>query len=162
MSLGGLPQESDSLGSAGGIILRVLYVLTVVLLATMGALIASRHAGNLIGWLCCIWGLLFALEMFASEYAASTALAPPGSVAPGAVWMAWLAQMLNIHIVLIVPVLLLFPDGHLPGPALGVRTVAGRRLRGLVGGLPRDQARPARQRARQSRTRWASPAWTPH
>ena len=85
MSLAGLPQESESLGSAGGIILRVLYVLTVALLATMGALIASRHAGNLIGWLCCIWGLLFALEMFASEYASSTALAPPGSVVPGAI-----------------------------------------------------------------------------
>jgi signal transduction histidine kinase len=119
MSLGGLPQESESLGSAGGIILRVLYVLTVALLATMGALIASRQAGNVIGWLCCVWGLLFALEMFASEYASSTALASSGSVSPGAVWMAWLAQMLNIHIVLIVPVLLLFPDGHLPARRWG-------------------------------------------
>ena len=80
MGLGGLPQESESLGSAGGIILRVLYVLTVVLLATIGAVIVSRQAGNVIGWLCCVWGLLFALEMFASEYASSTALAPPGSV----------------------------------------------------------------------------------
>ncbi|HJX20273.1 MAG TPA: hypothetical protein VJ454_04730, partial [Steroidobacteraceae bacterium] len=69
IGLGGLPQESESLGSAGGITLRVLYVLTVALLATMGAVIVSRQAGNLIGWLCCIWGLLFALEMFASEYA---------------------------------------------------------------------------------------------
>jgi hypothetical protein len=119
MGLGGLPQESESLGSAGGIVLRVLYVLTVALLATMGALIVSRHAGNVIGWLCSVWGLLFALEMFASEYASSTALAPPGSVVPGAVWMAWLAQMLNIHIVLIVPVLLLFPDGHLPARRWG-------------------------------------------
>jgi signal transduction histidine kinase len=119
MGLGGLPQESESLGSAGGITLRVLYVLTVALLATMGAVIVSRHAGNVIGWLCCVWGLLFALEMLASEYASSTALAPAGSVVPGAVWMAWLAQMLNIHIVLIVPVLLLFPDGHLPGRRWG-------------------------------------------
>src|SRR5207244_1349894 len=38
MALSGLPQESERLGDAGGILLRVLYVLTVVLLATMGAL----------------------------------------------------------------------------------------------------------------------------
>ena len=53
--------------------------------------------------------------MFASEYATSMALTTPCSLLPGAIWMAWLAEMLNIHIVLVVPVLLLFPNGHLPG-----------------------------------------------
>ena len=116
MALGGLPQESERMGSVGGIVLHLLYALTVVLLAIMGALIASRHPRNLIGWLCCAWGLLFAAEMFASEYATSTALATPGSALPGATWMAWVAEMLNIHIVLIVPVLLLFPNGRLVRP----------------------------------------------
>src|SRR5207248_6649841 len=115
MALSGLPQESERLGDAGGILLRVLYVLTVVLLATMGARLASRHKGNVIGWLCCGWGLIFAAEMFASAYASAVGLASPGSLLPGAAWFAWVAQMLNIHIVLIVPVLLLFPDGRLPG-----------------------------------------------
>ncbi len=115
MSTTGLPQESEGLGNVGGVILRLLYVLTVALLATIGALIASRHTSNPIGWLCCTWALLFAAEMFASEYATSTLLASPGRLVPGAAWAAWLAEILNIHIVLIVPVLLLFPDGHLPG-----------------------------------------------
>ena len=44
MSTSGLPQESERLGSVGGVLMRLLYVLTVVLLATIGALIASRHA----------------------------------------------------------------------------------------------------------------------
>lgn len=115
MGLAGLPPESEQLGSVGGVGLHVLYGLTVALLATMGALIASRQASNVLGWLCCTWGLLFALELFAAEYAGSTVLAPPGSLVPGAIWIAWLAEILNIHIALIVPVLLLFPDGHLPG-----------------------------------------------
>src|SRR5438270_5140334 len=63
MATRGLPQESERLGDAGGILLRVLYVLTVVLLSTMGALIASRHRRNVIGWLCCAWGLIFAAEV---------------------------------------------------------------------------------------------------
>jgi len=120
MSASGLPQESERLGSVGGVFMRLLYVLTVVLLATIGALIASRHRCNAIGWLCCAWALLFAAEMFASEYATSTLLASPGALAPGATWFAWLAEMLNIHIVLIVPVLLLFPDGRLPGRRWGL------------------------------------------
>jgi signal transduction histidine kinase len=115
MSTSGLPQESEELGSVGGVVMRLLYVLTVVLLATIGALIASRHRQNAIGWLCCAWAWLFAAEMFASEYATSTLFALPGVLVPGAAWFAWVAEMLNIHIVLIVPVLLLFPDGRLPG-----------------------------------------------
>jgi signal transduction histidine kinase len=115
MATSGLPQESERLGSVGGVFMHLLYVLTVVLLATLGALIASRHRRNAIGWLCCAWACLFAAEMFASEYATSTLLATPGLLLPGAAWFAWVAEMLNIHIVLIVPVLLLFPDGRLPG-----------------------------------------------
>src|SRR5215216_399438 len=83
VSLGGLPQESERLGAVGGVFLRVVYSLTVVLLVTMGALIGARHPRNLIGWLCCAWGLVFGLEMFASEYATSTALAPPGLLVAG-------------------------------------------------------------------------------
>jgi signal transduction histidine kinase len=120
IAMNGLPQESERLGDTGGVLLRVLYVLTVVLLATMGVLIASRHQGNAIGWLCCAWGLIFAAEMFASEYATAMGLASPGYLLPGAAWFAWVAQMLNIHIVLIVPVLLLFPDGRLPGRRWGL------------------------------------------
>src|SRR5205814_457550 len=110
LSLHGSEQRVEVAARRGqlGILLRVLYVLTVVLLATMGALIASRHTDNVIGWLCCAWGLIFAAEMFASEYASAMGLVSPGSLLPGAAWFAWVAQMLNIHIVLIVPVLLLF------------------------------------------------------
>ena len=116
VSVGGLPQESEVLG-LGGVFLPTLYSVTVVLLATMGALIASRRPNNAIGWLCCAWGVAFGLEMVGSEYASSTALVVMGSPPLGAVWVAWLSEMLNVHIVLIVPVLLLFPDGRVPGRA---------------------------------------------
>ena len=110
-----LPQESQGLGSVGGVFMRLLYVAD------------SRPTGHhrridrfppraQRDWLAVLrLGLLFAAEMFASEYATSTVLASPGALVPGAAWLAWVAEMLNIHIVLIVPVLLLFPDGHLPG-----------------------------------------------
>src|SRR5712691_11325753 len=115
LGIGGQPADSPDLEGVGGVLLRVIYPLTVVLLATLGALIATRHPQNWIGWLCCAWGLLFALELFAAAYATASVLATPGSLPPGGVWMAWLATMLNVHIALIVPVLLLFPDGHLAG-----------------------------------------------
>jgi hypothetical protein len=82
MITSGLPQESERLGSVGGVFMRLLYALTVVLLATIGALIASRHGRNAIGWLCCAWACLFAAEMFTSEYATSTLLASPGGLVP--------------------------------------------------------------------------------
>ena len=183
MSASGVPQESERLGSVGGVFLRVLYVLTVVLMATLGALIASRHRRNAIGWLCCAWAVLFAAEMFASEYATSTMLASPGALLPGAAWFAWLAQLLNIHIVLIVPVLLLFPDGHLPGrhwglvlwlvAASAVVSEAFLALRpGPLGSCPWPWQPPRPPVGRslwpltavrpRLRIRWGLLAWTPH
>ena len=72
LSIGGQPADSTDLVGVGGILLPVIYPLTVVLLATMGALIATRHPQNWIGWLCCAWGLLFALELFAAAYATAS------------------------------------------------------------------------------------------
>jgi hypothetical protein len=67
---------------------RVLYIVCVLLLATIGALIASRQPRNLIGWLCCAWAALFAAEVLTSEYATSTAFSSPGALPPGAMWFA--------------------------------------------------------------------------
>ena len=55
-------------------------------------------------------GRPFAAEMFASEYASSTRLSSPGALCRALHGSPGWPQMLNIHIVLLVPVLLFFPD----------------------------------------------------
>src|SRR5205814_6989095 len=47
-------------------------------------------------------------------YATSPLLAPPGSLPPGATWVAWAGSILDTNWVLVAPLLLLFPDGRLP------------------------------------------------
>ena len=83
--------------------------------ATVGALIASRHPENPIGWLFCGAALLVAIGFFAEEYARYALVTNPGSL-PGGLVMAWLAAWLqNMGLFLMFTfLLLLFPDGKLP------------------------------------------------
>ncbi len=60
---------------------------------TVGALIASRHPHNPIGWLfCAMAGPIF--QGFAVEYAVYSLVTRPGSL-PGGVWMAWVGTYPN-------------------------------------------------------------------
>ena len=67
--------------------------------STVGAVIASRSLpDNLIGWLFCIVGFLFAVVHFASQYAIYALLAAPGSLPAGeaAAWISswlWVVQL---------------------------------------------------------------------
>jgi hypothetical protein len=115
-------------------LLRIGYAVTLGTASTIGALIIARQPQNVTGWLSAIAGLMVALIITSSVYAASPALSPPGSLPPGAVAVAWLGNLLGVNPVLIVPLLLLFPDGRLPSrrwrPVLWLAGACG-----LVAGL---------------------------
>jgi hypothetical protein len=81
--------------------------------ASVGAVVASRHPKNPIGWLFCALGFVIAFEFFGTEYAE---LGRPGGF-PGRLeqqWLAWATHVATeISIPLFVFVLLLFPNGGL-------------------------------------------------
>ncbi|HEV2744827.1 MAG TPA: hypothetical protein VGV91_16845 [Rubrobacter sp.] len=87
---------------------------TVVVDATVGAIVASRRPENPVGWLLCLAGVTVSTSSFASQYAIYTLLAQPGSL-PGGEALAWIAAwQLPIMNGLPVLYLLLFPTGRLP------------------------------------------------
>ena len=84
--------------------------------ATVGALVAARHPGNPIGWLCGAFGLVVAVTPAGIQYAIYALVTAPGSL-PGGDWAAWLAVWpINLTALLPALVFLLFPYGHLPSP----------------------------------------------
>ena len=93
--------------------------LAVMGFSTVGAVISARlPPDNPIGWLFCVGGLLFALTHFTGQYAIYTLLAEPGSLLPAGEAAAWLSSWIWVlQLGLIVFVVLLFPDGRLPGRA---------------------------------------------
>ena len=48
--------------------------LTAISYAPVGALIASRHPANPVGWLLCLYGFVISLSYFSAEYAIYTVL----------------------------------------------------------------------------------------
>src|SRR5215216_5970490 len=91
--------------------------LAAIAFSTVGAVIAPRTpSDNTIGWLFCIVGLLFAVTHFTAEYAIYTLLAAPGSHMPAGEAAAWLESWLWVpQLGSVVSVVLLFPNGRLPG-----------------------------------------------
>ena len=114
------------LGELAGVGLRG--VVESATYATVGAIVASRHPQNPIGWLFCALGVVVAFEFFGTEYSAEEQFIAPGSLA-GAGWVAWAAgASTELSIPLVVSVLLLFPNGLLsPGwrVAVWLAAVAG-------------------------------------
>jgi signal transduction histidine kinase len=80
----------------------------------VGALIASRHPRNTIGWLFCGIAAIFAITAFADEFVTRGLVT--GSMAM-VVPLAWLQSWLFVLALEAIPlVLLLFPDGRPPSP----------------------------------------------
>src|SRR5918994_2974694 len=90
--------------------------LVAITFSTVGAVIAPRTlSDNLIGWLFCAVGLLFAVTNICAEYAIYTVLAAPKSQLPGGEAAAWLVSWLWIvQLGCFLLVVLLFSDGRLP------------------------------------------------
>jgi hypothetical protein len=88
--------------------------LTAISFAPVGALIASRHPANPVGWLLCLYGLVISISYFGAEYAIYALLAQPNSLPAGEA-LVWIASwLLPIIIGLQVFYLMLFPTGRLP------------------------------------------------
>ena len=82
--------------------------------APVGALIASRHPENPVGWLLCLYGLVISISHFGAQYATYALLAQPDSLPAGEA-MAWIVSwVLPITLGLTVFYILLFPTGRLP------------------------------------------------
>jgi signal transduction histidine kinase len=80
--------------------------------ATVGALLASRNPGNLIGWLMMLAAGLFVTSGFTGEYATYHYLTNPGTL-PFALAAAWISNWVIIPFVVTPPMLLiLFPTGR--------------------------------------------------
>ncbi len=86
-----------------------------LILATVGAILVARVPGNVIGWLLAVGGLAIALGEGASGLADYGLIAHPGSV-PGAIWFAWLGQLMWVPelVCLFILLPLYFPTGRLP------------------------------------------------
>ena len=89
-------------------------LIPMVGLASVGALIASRHPRNPIGWL--FSGIAFGMVLygFREGYVVYALFTSPGSL-PGATFVAWLGSWIPLLTITTIPfVFLLFPDGSPP------------------------------------------------
>jgi hypothetical protein len=107
----GLPY--GSVADADTVVLSLAIVLTF---SVVGAIVASRHPRNTIGWLFCAIGLAVGFNGLAGGYAEYWLVSGrgPRSLGETAAWFgswAWTAP-----IVAMTFLLLLFPDGRLPSP----------------------------------------------
>src|SRR5215212_4638245 len=104
-------------GSEAELDSAILNLATVLTFSVVGAIIASRHPRNAIGWIFCGMGLVVGLNVLARGYIEAWLAGGSGirSLAETAAWFSsWSWALL-----LVVPtsfLLLLFPDGRLPSP----------------------------------------------
>jgi len=89
------------------------WFVNLLLFLPVGALVASRHPGNPVGWLMCAIGLSEVGSRFTYEYAARALVIDPGSL-PGGAALAWLSTFIWLPQICLLPFLvLLFPSGRL-------------------------------------------------
>ena len=105
----GVPQRYAT--SAADVIIGLAFLVV----PAMGALIASRHPRNPVGWLLCAAGLAYALHVLTQGYAVHALLGDPGAL-PGGRYVAWLEESTRLFAIPLVGTfgVLLFPTGRLP------------------------------------------------
>jgi hypothetical protein len=94
---------------------NVIFTIGLLMYATFGALVASRHPHNLIGWIFCGTSFVFAGQGFAGSYTDFALGVRHGELA-GAKVMAWFGSWIGEPSVLLSLALLflLVPNGRLP------------------------------------------------
>ena len=109
-------------------------LVTLLPFSVVGAIIASRHPRNAIGWLFCSVGVTIGLNSFAGDYAEFW-LASGFDMSSLGETAAWFSSWLWILLVFVPTgfLLLLFPDGRLPSPRW--RPVAWGIALGTAGGV---------------------------
>jgi MFS family permease len=107
---------------------------TLLTFSVVGAIIASRHPRNTLGWLFCSVGVTIGLNSFVGDYAEFWLASGFGMSSLGET-AAWLSSWLWILLVYFPTslLLLLFPDGRLPSPRW--RPVAWGVALGTAGGV---------------------------
>jgi len=102
-----------SFGDADSVVLSLATVLTF---SVVGAIVASRHPRNIIGWIFCTVGLVTGLDALTRSYAEFWLARGWGSRNLGetAAWFATWAW--TVQTIAVTFLLLLFPDGRLPSP----------------------------------------------
>jgi hypothetical protein len=109
-------------------------LVTLLTFSVVGAIIASRHPRNTLGWLFCSVGVTIGLNSFVGDYAEFWLASGFGMSSLGET-AAWLSSWLWILLVYFPTslLLLLFPDGRLPSPRW--RLVAWGVALGTAGGV---------------------------
>jgi hypothetical protein len=109
-------------------------LVTLLPFSVVGAIIASRHPRNAIGWIFCSVGVTIGLNSFVGDYAEFWLASGFGMSSLGET-AAWLSSWLWILLVYFPTslLLLLFPDGRLPSPRW--RPVAWGVALGTAGGV---------------------------
>jgi hypothetical protein len=112
----------------------VANLVTLLTFSIVGAIIASRHPRNTIGWLFCGVGVTIGLNSFAGDFAEFWLVNGFGMSSLGET-AAWFSSWLWLLLVFVPAsfLLLLFPDGRLPSPRW--RPVAWGVALGTVGGV---------------------------
>ena len=130
----GLPY--GSVGDADTVVLSLAIVLTF---SVVGAIVASRHPRNTIGWLFCAIGLAVGFNGLAGGYAEYWLVSDRGSRSLGET-AAWFGSWgWTVQLVALTFLLLLFPDGRLPSRRWRpVAWCAGLGLGGFVVGYAFD------------------------
>jgi hypothetical protein len=82
--------------------------------ATLGALIASRRPGNIIGWIFLVPGVGGSVQLLSGQYATAALHSQTWSGGAVAAWLSTLAQSSIAFSALFL--MLLFPTGRLPSP----------------------------------------------
>src|SRR5207249_2803929 len=104
---------AGGLGSSADLTFPIVFLV----FSTVGAVVATRHPSNAIGWIFCAIGLSIGISAFTREYSIYGLLTRPGSL-PGRDFMLWLetwtwvpgAQLTGTFL------LLLFPTGRVLSP----------------------------------------------
>lgn len=91
----------------------VVYVIALLAFPTVGALIASRHPGNSIGWIFLVAGFASVLQGFLASYGTQS-LYGDGAPLPGGIIALWLADIIWLPSIALLTtfLFLLFPDGR--------------------------------------------------